>query len=166
VAIPSKTGMVATSVAGLAAAAISSGLIGGSFAPLGSVLGVAAAVLAAVGLLGPASVTRTGITTLVFSGLAFAGSALGFLALRFGGGTFAGLPWWGWAIIAFVLYLGGATAYGFAGQAQGVAVGARTALLVLLLLGVVPFANVPGLLGILITAIARKAQAPTSATPA
>ena len=58
--------------------------------------------------------------------------------------------------VAFVLYLIAATLYGFAGQAQGVKVGARTGLLVLLLLSVIPLANILGLVGFLIVAIRRK----------
>ena len=70
---------------------------------------------------------------------------------------------WIGLIAGFVAYLVGATAYGFAGQRQGVKVGARTALVVLLLLAVIPILDVVGLLGILITAIVRRGT--TSATP-
>jgi len=56
----------------------------------------------------------------------------------------------------FVLYLIAATLYGFAGQAQGVKVGARTGLLVLLLLAVIPIVNILGLIGFLVTSITRK----------
>jgi hypothetical protein len=59
-------------------------------------------------------------------------------------------------IAGFVLYLVAATLYGFAGQAQGVKVGARTGLLVLLLLGVIPIVNILGLVGFLITSLTRK----------
>ena len=61
-------------------------------------------------------------------------------------------------IVAAVLYLVAATLYGFAGQAQGVKVGARTGLLVLLLLSVVPLANIVGVIGFLVTAIRRRPE--------
>lgn len=59
------------------------------------------------------------------------------------------------AIVGAVLYLAAATLYGFAGTAQGVPVGARTGLLVLLLLAMVPVANIPGLVGLTIVTYAR-----------
>ena len=65
--------------------------------------------------------------------------------------------------LAFVLYLAAATLYGFAGKKQGVKVGARTGLLVLLLLSIIPFANILGLIGFLIVTIRRTAT--TTATP-
>jgi hypothetical protein len=59
------------------------------------------------------------------------------------------------SIIGAVLYLTAATLYGFAGTRQGVPVGARTGLLVLLLLAMVPFANILGLVGLTIVTYAR-----------
>ena len=154
-----KTGMVASSAAGLAAAVIASAIpLVGPFEVLSAILGVAAAVLAAVGLLGTGAVTPAGLVTVVFSGLAFAGFEVAFLTLVTNSTAF-----WIGLIAGFVAYLVGATAYGFAGQRQGVKVGARTALVVLLLLAVIPILDVVGLLGILITAIVRRGT--TSATP-
>jgi glucan phosphoethanolaminetransferase (alkaline phosphatase superfamily) len=59
-------------------------------------------------------------------------------------------------IIGAVVYLIAATIYGFVGKRQGVKVGARIGLLLLLLLAVVPLADVVGLLGFIIVAIVRK----------
>jgi hypothetical protein len=67
-------------------------------------------------------------------------------------------------IATFVLYLIAATLYGFAGQKQGVKVGARTGLLVLLLLSIIPFANILGLIGFLITAVKRTTPEPPAAS--
>jgi hypothetical protein len=67
------------------------------------------------------------------------------------------------AIVAFAPYLVAATLYGFAGHAQGVKVGERTGLLVLLMLSVIPVLNILGLIGFLITAFRRTA---TPAPPA
>ncbi|MCU1415794.1 MAG: hypothetical protein JWN80_3134 [Microbacteriaceae bacterium] len=159
-----KTGMVASSAAGLAAAVIATVTpLVGPFEALAAVLGVAAAVLAAVGLLGTGAVTPTGLVTVVFSGVAFAGLEVAFLNLVTNSTAF-----WIALVAGFVAYLIGATAYGFAGQRQGVKVGGRIALLVLLLLAVIPIADVLGLLGILVTAIVRRGQptaGSTSATP-
>jgi hypothetical protein len=68
------------------------------------------------------------------------------------------------AVIGFVVYLLAATVYGFAGARQGVAVGSRVGLLLLLLLCVVPALNVLGLIGVTITALVRRP--PTPALPA
>ncbi len=59
---------------------------------------------------------------------------------------------------AFVIYLIAATLYGFAGTAQGVPVGVRTGLLVLLLLSLIPVANILGLTGFVIAAFKRTAE--------
>jgi hypothetical protein len=151
--------MVASSVAGLAAAVIGSLVpLVGPFQVLSAILGVAAAILAAVGILGTGAATATGLVTVLFSGLAFAGFEVAFLNLVTNSPLF-----WIALVTGFVLYLVGATAYGFAGQRQGVKVGSRTALLVLLLLAVIPIIDVLGLLGILITAAVRAGRA-TSAT--
>ena len=68
-------------------------------------------------------------------------------------------------IIGGVAYLLAATIYGFAGTRQGVAIGPRIGLLLLLLLAVLPMLNVAGLIGFVITAFVRKpapATAPTT----
>jgi hypothetical protein len=164
VRVASKAGMIPSSAVGLIAAVIATILqevtpqgAGGATA---AVLGVVAALCAAAGLLGPASVSATGAATVLFSGIAFAALQLAYLGLFFD--VLSGF-WLLFAIVGFVAYLIGATAYGFAGQAQGVAVGARTAVLVPLLLAVVPLANVVGTLGILIVSVLRKASSATSA---
>ena len=73
---------------------------------------------------------------------------------------------WFWIIpillLTFVLYLIAATLYGFAGQAQGVKVGERTGLLVLLLMSCIPGLNILGAIGFLIVA-PRRTSAPESA---
>ncbi len=77
-----KTGMVASSVAGLAAAVIATVTpLVGPFEVLAAILGVTAAVLAAIGLLGTGAATPTGLVTVVFSGLAYAGLEVAFLNL-------------------------------------------------------------------------------------
>jgi hypothetical protein len=151
-----KTGMVASSIAGVAASAVAAALlIPGPFEALSCILTVAAAILAAVGLLGTGSTTPTGLLTIAFSALAAAGLDLARLDW-FGGTPGIARLFWIYLVAGFVAYLIGATAYGFAGTAQGVPVASRTGLLVLLLLGVIPLLDILGLVGILITAIARK----------
>jgi hypothetical protein len=66
-------------------------------------------------------------------------------------------------IIGALAYLGAATVYGFAGGSQGVPVGARVGLLVLLLVAVLPGLNVLGLIGFVVTALARKPVTPAPA---
>jgi hypothetical protein len=68
-------------------------------------------------------------------------------------------------IAGIVVYLIAATVYGFAGTRQGVKVGGRVGLLLLLLLAVIPALNVLGLIGVTITAFVRGAASPTT-TPA
>jgi len=68
-------------------------------------------------------------------------------------------------VCAFVLYLIAATSYGFVGQSQGVKVGARTGLLVLLLLAMVPFANILGAAVLLVVAYRRKPVEAASPLP-
>jgi hypothetical protein len=58
-------------------------------------------------------------------------------------------------IVGAVAYLAGATVYGFAGTRQGVGVGARIGLLLLLLLAVLPYLNVLGSIGLLIASALR-----------
>ena len=69
------------------------------------------------------------------------------------------------AAIGFVVYLLAAIVYGFAGARQGVRLGSRIGLSLLLLLAVVPALNVLGLIGFTVTAIARNPAA-TPARPA
>ena len=59
-------------------------------------------------------------------------------------------------IIGAVAYLAAAFVYGFAGTSQGVGIGERVGLLVLLLLAVLPFLNVLGAIGLIIVSGVRK----------
>jgi len=71
-------------------------------------------------------------------------------------------------VIGAVAYLIGATLYGFAGTSQGVKVESRVRLLLLLLLAVVPVANILGLAGFVIVGFLRKPVDPApevTATP-
>jgi hypothetical protein len=68
------------------------------------------------------------------------------------------------AMVGFIVYLVAATIYGFAGTRQGVPVGTRVGLLLLLLLAVIPVLNVLGLIGFTIAAFVR--GGPTPAPPA
>jgi hypothetical protein len=68
-------------------------------------------------------------------------------------------------VIGFIVYLIAATIYGFAGTRQAVPVGSRVGLLLLLLLSVIPAVNVLGLIGITITAFARRAAIAATPTP-
>ncbi len=146
-----SVGLLPSSIVGLVLAIVATLLFHGSSVhpvegALAAVFGVAAAVCGAAGLLGRGVASVSGILTMVFTGLAFALVAV--FALKLGT--------WPWLLAGFVAYLVGATAFGFAAQAQGVKVGARTALLLLVLLTIVPLVDVVGLLGILITAIVRR----------
>jgi hypothetical protein len=69
------------------------------------------------------------------------------------------------AAIGVVVFLLAATVYVFAARRQGIAVGGRIGLLLLLLLAVIPAANVLGLLSLTITALVRRPAA-TPAPPA
>jgi hypothetical protein len=69
-------------------------------------------------------------------------------------------------IIGLVVYVAAATVYGFAGTRQGMGIGSRIGLLLLLLAAVVPFANVLGLLGLTITALVRTTPGAATPTPA
>lgn len=139
-----KAGMLAFSAIGLICAALS-----GLFALLyvvAAVLGIAAAVCAAIGILGRASVTRLGLATIVFSAAAsLCGWMLWFDA---SGTTF-------WIIGGIVAYLIAAVAYSFAGTAQGVSALWRTGLLVGLLLAVCPVICLVGLLVLVPAALFR-----------
>jgi hypothetical protein len=63
-------------------------------------------------------------------------------------------------VAGFIVYLLAATVYGFAGTRQGVPVGSRVGLLLLLLLAVIPALNVLGLIGTTITAFVRRGATP------
>ena len=140
--------MVQSAVAGLVVAVISLVLHLVALDSAAVILAVSAALLAAVGILGTGARTLTGAFAVFFTGLsagAFSAALpLGLLAV----------PWWVW-LVGFGLYLVAATFYGFAGDAQGVQVGSRIGLLLLLLLAVLPLVQVLGLVGILITAVLR-----------
>jgi hypothetical protein len=69
-------------------------------------------------------------------------------------------------IIGGIAYLVAAIVYGFAGKSQGVGVGARVGLLLLLLLAVLPILNVAGSIGFVVTAFTRKTDVVTPARPA
>ena len=60
------------------------------------------------------------------------------------------------AVVALAMYLTAAALYVFASRADGVAVGARTRLLALLLLSLIPGLNILGLIGFLITSFKRR----------
>jgi hypothetical protein len=66
-------------------------------------------------------------------------------------------------IVGIVAYLLAAFVYGFAATRQGVAIGGRIGLLLLLLLAVLPFTAVPGFVGLLIVGIVRKDTPPARA---
>jgi hypothetical protein len=68
-------------------------------------------------------------------------------------------------IIGAVVYLLAATVYGFAGTAQGVSVGNRVGLLLLLLLAVLPGLNILGSVGFVLTAFLRAPAGHTPTTP-
>jgi hypothetical protein len=63
-------------------------------------------------------------------------------------------------VIGAVAYLLAATVYGFAGTRQGVRVGGRIGLLLLLLLAVIPLLNVLGAIGFVLTAFLRRPASP------
>ena len=141
-------GMVQSAVAGLVVSVVSLVVHLVGLDPAAVILAVAASLLAAVGILGSGARSIVGACAVLFTGLS--------------GGAFAAalpvglllLPWWVW-LAGFALYLIAATFYGFAGDAQGVEVGARVGLLLLLLLAVLPLVQVLGLAGILVTAVRR-----------
>ena len=116
-------------------------------APISAVLGVAVAVCAALGILGSGVVIRPGLGVPILAGLA----AAAIRVVWFIAGDAPG-PW---LLAAALLYLAAATLYGFAGSKQGVTVGVRTGLLVLLLFAVIPWLNVVALAGILLTSFRR-----------
>jgi hypothetical protein len=74
---------------------------------------------------------------------------------------------WIAVVVGAAAYLIAATAYGFAGTRQGVRVGSRIGLLLVLLLAVLPYLDVLGLIGFVLIAALRKPAAPApSAIPA
>ncbi|HEX4443477.1 MAG TPA: hypothetical protein VHZ81_07875 [Galbitalea sp.] len=105
--------------------------------------------------------SRAGIPILAaISGLAFESAASSWLISQdvVLGRPAAGIPAFVVVglIIGAVAYLAAAFVYGFAATGQGVRVGARVGLLLLLLLAVLPYLNVLGAVGLIITAVVRK----------
>ncbi|MDQ1571836.1 MAG: hypothetical protein QOF79_2510 [Actinomycetota bacterium] len=129
---------------------------------------VAAAVLGCFGiLLEVDTMRRLAITTLVLVGVSagaiyLAGIALSSSATGHIGQTAVSnfpttfIPWLALGILA---YLAAATTYGFVGTAHGVTVQNRVGLLLLLLLAVIPVANILGLAGLVVTTLRRKVAA-------
>jgi len=116
-------------------------------APLSAVLGVAVAVCAALGILGSGVAIPPGIWVPILAAV-----SAGFVRVAwFIAGEDPGL----WLLAAAVVYLAAATVYGFAGSKQGVTVGVRTGLLVLLLFAVIPWLNVVAMAGILLSSFRR-----------
>jgi hypothetical protein len=140
-------------------------------------LGMIAAAIAARALLGRGETTRIGrLAVPLLSAIAFAVLSSAVTNLLIGSHAFDSLsnvaePVSTATIIAIVIaaviYLAAATVYGFVGTAQGVAVGSRIGLLLLLLLSIAPGANILGLLGFGITVILReprvRAEVPVTA---
>jgi hypothetical protein len=183
----SKRGILILAIVGLALAILSSALfpltlsvVSVNFgATLGSLLGgmIAAAIAARV-LIGRGSsrrVPRLAIPLLSAVAFAFFSSAAASLAISLHildifalsgaaqeklGSSFVIA-----VIIGAVAYLVAATLYGFVGTAQGVNVGTRTGLLVILLLSVIPILNVLGLIVFLVAAIVRTPKIAATTVP-
>ncbi|CAN5297742.1 hypothetical protein BH09ACT1_BH09ACT1_04710 [soil metagenome] len=144
-----KAGMLAFSGIGLLLAALS-GLFALAFT-IAAVLGIVAALCAAIGILGPSATKPLGLATVLFSGVAsFCGWMLWFFV--------PGTPFW--IIGGIVAFLLAAFSYGFAGTAQGVPVLWRTGLLVGLLLAVCPVICIVGLLALVPAALFRPPPVP------
>ncbi|MBK4346918.1 hypothetical protein [Lacisediminihabitans changchengi] len=116
-------------------------------APLSAVLGVAVAVCAALGILGRGVAISPGLGVPILAGAAAASLRVAW----FVAGE-APLPW---LLLAAVLYLAAATLFGFAATKQGVTVGVRTGLLVLLLFAIIPWLNLVAMAAILFTSFRR-----------
>jgi hypothetical protein len=131
-------------------------------------LGMIAAAIAARALLGRGETTRMGrLTVPLLSAIAFAVLSSASTNLLIGSHAFDSLSRVAEPVstatiiaivIAAVIYLAAATIYGFVGTTQGVAVGSRVGLLLLLLLSIVPGANILGLMGFGITVLVREPQ--------
>jgi hypothetical protein len=168
-----KRGLIVASFIGLAAAIVSAALLTRAAAsqPIDLtvlVLDILAAGIAGRVVLGPVRVHRyfsLGLVVLPAAAATILTSAttnyLIGLDISFGRANYAPTGTaTATAIIGFVVYLVAATVYGFAGTRQGVGVGSRIGLLLLLLLAVLPALNVLGLVGIAITAFVRRAATP------
>jgi len=116
-------------------------------APLSAVLGVAVAVCAALGVLGTGVAIRPGVWVPILAGLAAGAVRVAWFIAGENPGP--------WLLVGAVLYLAAATVYGFAGSKQGVTVGVRTGLLVLLLFAEIPWLDVVAMAGILLTSFRR-----------
>ena len=136
-----------------------------------AVLTVVAAAIAGRTILGTRSVHRyfrLGVPLLsAISGLAFESAVSNWLIAR--QVSFGPSPTTPSTVVVLALvigalaYLGAATAYGFAGTKQGITIGARVGLLLLLLLAVLPGLDVLGLAGFVATAFARRTPTPVPA---
>jgi hypothetical protein len=171
-----RRGIIIASFVGLVFAAVESGLIPGTLLSANTaalttvvvVLTVAASGIAGRVILGTASVHRyyrLGVPILAaIAGVAFESAVTNWLIaeqVQFGPAPTTLAPAVVVAlIIGAILYLAAATAYGFASSAQGVPVGSRVGLLVLLFLAVLPGLNVLGLIGFVVTAFVRKPATP------
>ena len=126
---------------------------------------VAAAVLGCFGVLGEVQTARMlAVATLVLTGIAAGAIYLAGIALsasvtgHIGPTAVANFPteFFPWLALGVLAYLAAAATYGSVGTAQGVPAGSRAGLLLLLLLAVVPVANILGLAGIVATTARRK----------
>jgi hypothetical protein len=174
-----RRAIIIASFIGLACAIVETGLIPGTLqvtdtallSILVAVLTVAAAAIAGRTILGTTSVHRyyrLGVPLLsAISGLAFESAVTNWLIAR--QVSFGPAPTAPSAVVVLALvigalaYLGAATVYGFAGTRQGITIGSRIGLLLLLLLAVLPGLNVLGLAGFVATAFVRKAPTPAPA---
>ena len=171
-----KRGLIIASILGLVAAIVAALLFNQAVA-LQSIdllvlaLDILAAGLAGRVILGTVRVHRYfGLGVVVLSAVAaaiFTSAATNYLIgldVKFGAPDYAPTaPVLTTVIVAFVVYLLAATVYGFAGTRQGVGIGARIGLVLLLLLAVLPVLNVLGLIGLTITTLARRDATPVPA---
>jgi hypothetical protein len=127
--------------------------------------GILIAIYSALCILGEAAVRSPLVVSMVaLSAVAFALFDLGFVSLASSAAGYTGpnsIPGFtGNPVIFFVLgslaYLVAATAYGFVSTAQGVPVGRRIGLLLLLLLAMFPVLDLAGAIGVLIATVLRR----------
>jgi hypothetical protein len=171
-----RRGIIIASFVGLVIAAVETGLIPRTLLTTNTallttavvVLTVAAAGIAGRVILGTSSAHRyyrLGVPILAaIAGVAFESAVTNWLIaqqVQFGPAPTGLAPAVVVAlIIGAIVYLAAAIVYGFAGASQGVPVGARVGLLVLLLLAVLPGLNVLGLIGFVVTAFVRNPATP------